>query len=150
MTKMKCVIRDNLDKMKVSVCGLAEQAKSTPGAPSYSTIDNFIRNGTGNLETAWAITKLMGLTLNDNFIDDDKETDESSTADTNVEATIQAIIADIRRIGKIEKPVDVATILYAIGTAISTLGYDEEAGSIINMSADYIKMMNAQGGNGDV
>ena len=152
MTKMKCVIRGNLDKMGISVRGLAEQAKEVKGAPSYSTIDNFIRNGTGNLETAWAITKLMGLTLNDNFVDDVSEEEQQQPArstSADAETAVKSIVEAIHRIGKIEKPNQVAEILFVVGRAINPLGFNEEAGSIINMGADLITILNKQGGNGD-
>jgi len=152
ITKMKSIIRSNLEKKGLSVRGLAEQAKEVPGAPSYSTIDNFIRNGTGNLETAWAITKLMGLTLNDNFVDDVKENEEKQSdvpASASAEEAVKSIIEVINKIGTIKKPEQVAEVLFVIGRAITPLGYDEEAGRVIKMGADFITILNQQGGNGD-
>jgi len=59
----------------LSIRAFADNVVEIPNAPPYVTIDNFIRKGSGNLDTAWAITKLMGLTLNDNFVEEDKQFD---------------------------------------------------------------------------
>ena len=148
INEMRCVIKENLEAMNLSIRSFAEKVENIPGAPSYSTIDNFIRKGTGNLETAWVITALMGLTLNDNFVSDDSDPGAYKKAliySESLEATIKTIIDAIRKIEKITKPDDVAAILFAIGKSIESLGYNEDAGYIINMGAEYIKMKNKEG-----
>ena len=153
MIKMKCVIRENLESMKLSVRGLAEQAGHTPGAPSYSTIDNFIRKGTGNLETAWAITKLMGLTLNDNFINEDSYDSylKKVGRDTaNAQAVINAILAVIiEHCSSAKNAADTPALLFSIGKTITPLGYPDEAGTIISAGTELIKKAKQKGGSND-
>ena len=151
MKKMKCVIRENLYSMKLSVRGLAEKAGQTPGAPSYSTIDNFIRKGTGNMETAWAITNLMGLTLNDNFVDEDSHDSQlkkTLTGPVNAEAALKAIVDVIKqRCSSGKQNADMTALLLAIGKAITPLGYPDEASIIISAGADLIKNTGREGGS---
>jgi len=121
--------------MNLSIRGLAEKALTIPGAPSYSTIDNFIRKGTGHLDTAWAITKLMGLTLNDNFIDDEADAQGLISAEASLpepEAAIQTIAERIMNKETIETEHDFAELFFIIGKSISPFGYEDAAAKIIS------------------
>jgi hypothetical protein len=55
--------------------------EGVPHALNYPTIDNFIRKGSGNLDTAWAITRMLGITLDEAFVPSNDEP-ISSDADT--------------------------------------------------------------------
>ena len=146
---MKCVIRENLDKMKISVRKLAEMSEKDPEALSYSTIDNFIRKGTGNLDTAWGITKLMGLTLNDNFIDEESELDSKKTSNkflSNLETTLKEISA---KNNEVENLQILMIILFRIGKVTSTLGYDADAKKLFEICTEFTKRINEKEENGD-
>ena len=145
--EMECRLRERLAEKNISVRKLAEQGESILGSPSYSTIDNFIRKGTGHLDTAWSICKMIGITLDDAFVDKTSyNANKETTAQTDeIQIVIKEIIDLIISKREIRTVNEIADILFTIGTSISRVGYEEEGAKIISIATDAIENSN-QGG----
>ena len=145
--EMECKLRDRLAEQNISVRKLAEQGESIPGTPSYSTIDNFIRKGTGHLDTAWSICKMIGITLDEAFVEKgSNNTNKELVAQTGeIQNVLKEIIELIICKREIRTVNEIADILLTIGTSISRVGYEEEAAKIIGIATDAIENSN-QGG----
>jgi DNA-binding XRE family transcriptional regulator len=137
---MRCILKERLNQQNLSVRGLAEQGENIAGALKYSTIDNFIRKRTGNLDTAWAICKMMGITLDEAFIE---------MTDDSINNTLPPQISDVRNVlteiidliiskRQIRTIADIADILLTVGTFISRIGYEDEAAKIIDIARDAV------------
>jgi len=130
---MKCIIKERLNQMNLSVRKLAEQGKDKyENAPSYSTIDNFIRNGTGTVNTAWSITKMMEISLSEAFIAEGEDIQPLRTV--NADTVPKGIVEKIIDKEKITTVADIADILYDIGIAIRAIGHEEKAADIIRLA----------------
>jgi len=140
---MKCILREQVDAMNETVRGLFDdQTKSTPDSPSYSTADNFIRKGTGNIETAWLICQKMGITLDEGFIPEDMTFEEAvaqKKRKDNAEAMLREILDLVISKGKIHTVMDIAEILAQIGQSVSAVGYKEEGAKIFRIASDTIR-----------
>ena len=145
--EMECILRERLAQRNISVRKLAEQGESIPGAPSYSTIDNFVRKGTGHLDTAWSICKMIGITLDDAFVEKaSNNLNKESTVQTGeIQIVLKKIIDLIISKREIRTVNEIADILFTIGTSISRVGYEEEGAKIIGIATDAIENSN-QGG----
>jgi len=141
--KMKCVLREQIDAMNVSVRGLfGEQEEGDSDTPSYSTADNFIRKGSGHIDTAWLICQRMGLTLDDAFIPDDmsfEEVVEKRKRRENAERLICELSDLIIGKGMIQTIFDLAEVLLQFGQSISTFGFKEKGAQIIRIAGEAIK-----------
>ena len=145
--RYKCVFREQLERRNQSVRGLfGDQTESTPDSPSYSTADNFIRKGTGNIDTAWLICQKMGITLNDAFIPEDssfEEVFERNARKEHADAMLGEIIKLVIGKGKISTIVDIAEILVQIGQSLSAVGCKREAAEVLRIAADSVKDANS-------
>jgi hypothetical protein len=141
--RMKCVLREQVDAMGETVRGLfGEQAENPPDFPAYSTADNFIRKGTGNIETAWMICQKMGITLDAAFIPEDMPFEYAvaqKQRKDKAEDMLREIIDLVIGKGKIHTVMDVAEILGQIAQSISTVGYKEEGAEIYRIASDAIR-----------
>ena len=151
--RMKCVLREQVDARKETVRGLfGDQNENSPDYPAYSTADNFIRKGTGNIETAWLICQRMGITLDDAFIPEDVSFEEAvarKKRKDNAEAMLREIFGLVIGKGKIHTIMDIAEILAQIGQSISTAGYKEEGAEIFRIASDTIKAAASMEKGGD-
>ena len=140
---MNCVIRNHLDARNVTVRGVfGDQNESSPDYPAYSTADNFIRKGTGNIETAWLICQRIGISLDEAFIPEGmafEESVERKKRKDNAEAVLRDIFSLVIGKGKIETTVDIAEILAQIGLSISAVGFKEEGAKIFRIASDTIE-----------
>jgi len=149
---MKCVLREQVASMNETVRGLFDdQTKSTPDSPSYSTADNFIRKGSGNVETAWLICQRMGITLDQAFIPEDmsfEKSVEQKKRKDNAETMLREIIDLIIKKGKIRTIGDVAEILAQVGLSVSSVGFKNEGAEIFRIAGDAIEFEKERGGEG--
>jgi len=140
---MKCVLREQVAARNETVRGLfGEQAENPPEYPAYSTADNFIRKGSGNIETAWLICQKLGISLDEAFIPEDmsfEESVEQKKRKDNAEAVLREIFSLVIGKGKIDTTVDIAEILAQIGLSISKVGYKDEGAEVFRIASDAIK-----------
>ena len=139
--EMDCILRDRLAQQNLSVRRLAEQGEKIPGTtPSYSTIDNFIRKGTGHLDTAWSICKMLGITLDDAFVEklNDNTLQVAAPHIGDIRKVLKEIIDHIISKEKIRSVGEIADILFTIGEAITRVGFNEEAAQIIRIAQDAV------------
>jgi len=152
--RMKCVLREQVTARNETVRGLfGEQAENPVEYPSYSTADNFIRKGSGNIETAWMICQKMGISLDEAFIPEDmtfEEAVERKQRKDHAEDMLREIIKLVIDKGKIHTVVDIAEILAQIGLSISEVGYKDEGADIFRIASDTIKAASGKekGGGG--
>ena len=68
---LKLIVKELLQKKHMSLRALAD--KMPGGAPSYRTLEEFVKRRSGTLSTASAVARAMGLGLDDIYVDDGYE-----------------------------------------------------------------------------
>jgi len=145
---MRCLIKEILSERDMSIRKFAEEWQDNIYVPNYSTIDNFIRKGTGNLETAWTLTRMLGVTLDDVFVADDNEPIPSAADNVkNPKQILNDIISIMVSRDKIKSIDNIAGLLFEIAELISHIGYEKESAKIIDMANSIYNIRKGAGDN---
>jgi len=134
--KMKCNIREHLKKQGISVRKLYDQWEDVEDTPSYSATDNFIRKGSGHLDTAWAICRMAGLSLDEAFVEEGDNESKPITTSNELHSYIKEVIDLIIEKKQIRTATEIAGVLFTFGKIASNIGFNEEGATIIGIAKD--------------